>query len=93
MRVNKIGCNAFGNMGGYIRKTWDKCKNAYGITYNHVNKHKKAYKIGSICFLGVSACCLYAYLTSEAYERKMERKRYEKMLAKIQEQRRLNMLG
>ena len=93
MKVNRIGGRLFGDMGEDARRTWGKCKNVHQRTCDHIRKHKVGYQIGGICLLGMSIGGLYAWLTSETYERMVERRRYEKMLAKIQEQRRLNMLG
>ena len=94
MKINKIGGRIFNKLDNYACKIGGSCYRGICRAYNHFNKHEYKYQMGLVYLLGfgITAFGIHTFF-GQYYQRMVERRRYEKLLAEIEEKQKLNKLG
>ena len=94
MKVNRIGSRIFNKLDDYACKFGSKCYKGISTMNKHFSKHEYKYQMGTVYLLGfgITAFGIHSFF-GQHYQRMLERRRYKKLLAEIEEKQKLNKLG
>ena len=93
MKIDRIGSKLFNKLDNFGCKMWNKIEYIHKKANTHFDKHGTKYQMGLIYAMALCIGSFGVWSFSEPYKRMVERKKYKKLLAEIEEKQKLNKLG